>query len=82
MTYASVPADSCDGSGVSASQVADLVRKWVHDAASRPAPSQARMLADLLADPKGLDFTVGFVDRVVRTEDPAAAAEALRKLAM
>src|SRR5699024_12836869 len=39
------------------------------------------MLSDLLQDPKGLDFTLAFVDRVIRPEDPRAAAVALRRLA-
>lgn len=61
--------------------VSEQVRSWVAAAAKRPAPAQARMLADLLKDPKGLDFTVAFVDRVIRPEDPRAAAVELRRLA-
>jgi RHH-type proline utilization regulon transcriptional repressor/proline dehydrogenase/delta 1-pyrroline-5-carboxylate dehydrogenase len=40
----------------------------------------AKRLAAVLSDPNGLDFTVGFVDRVVRTEDRDAAAKALADL--
>ncbi|WP_051260275.1 bifunctional proline dehydrogenase/L-glutamate gamma-semialdehyde dehydrogenase [Corynebacterium sputi] len=40
----------------------------------------AERLSAVLSDPNGLDFTVGFVDRVVRTEDTAAAATALTEL--
>ncbi|WP_010121415.1 proline dehydrogenase family protein [Corynebacterium nuruki] len=40
----------------------------------------AKRLAAVLSDPNGLDFTVGFVDRVVRTEDRDAAATALADL--
>ncbi|WP_297004637.1 bifunctional proline dehydrogenase/L-glutamate gamma-semialdehyde dehydrogenase [uncultured Corynebacterium sp.] len=40
----------------------------------------AKRLAAVLSDPNGLDFTVGFVDRVVRTEDRTAAATALADL--
>jgi RHH-type proline utilization regulon transcriptional repressor/proline dehydrogenase/delta 1-pyrroline-5-carboxylate dehydrogenase len=40
----------------------------------------AKRLAAVLSDPNGLDFTVGFVDRVVRTEDRSAAAKALADL--
>ncbi|PWH05529.1 1-pyrroline-5-carboxylate dehydrogenase [Brachybacterium endophyticum] len=61
--------------------VAAQVRDWVHEAADRPVPRSAQLLADLLKDPKGLDFTVAFVDRVIRTEDPRAAASELRRLA-
>jgi RHH-type proline utilization regulon transcriptional repressor/proline dehydrogenase/delta 1-pyrroline-5-carboxylate dehydrogenase len=39
------------------------------------------MLAALLKDPRGLDFTVAFVDRVIRPEDPKAAVVELRRLA-
>ncbi|MBK0330179.1 bifunctional proline dehydrogenase/L-glutamate gamma-semialdehyde dehydrogenase [Brachybacterium sp. MASK1Z-5] len=62
-------------------QVASQVRDWVHEAAARPVPRSAQLLADLLKDPKGLDFTVAFVDRVIRTEDPRAAASELKRLA-
>ncbi|MDK7741256.1 bifunctional proline dehydrogenase/L-glutamate gamma-semialdehyde dehydrogenase [Helcobacillus massiliensis] len=64
-----------------AGAVTEQVRTWVQDAARLPVPSQAKMLADVLADPKGLEFTVGFVDLVIRTEDPRAAAHHLRHLA-
>ena len=50
-------------------------------AATRPVPGPAKMLSDLLQDPKGLDFTLAFVDRVIRPEDPHAAAVELRRLA-
>ncbi|MDI3331598.1 MAG: bifunctional proline dehydrogenase/L-glutamate gamma-semialdehyde dehydrogenase [Micrococcus sp.] len=59
----------------------EQVRRWLHEARNHPANFSARQLAGVLKDPDGLDFTVGFVDRVVRPEDPAIAAEALRDLA-
>ena len=37
----------------------------------------ADRLSAILQDPRGLDFTVGFVDRVVGTDDVHAAADAL-----
>lgn len=58
-----------------------LVRKWLDDAAGQPVAPAARRLADVLRDPTGLDFTVGFVDRVIRPEDHAIAAANLRDLA-
>ena len=60
-----------------------LVRSWIGpDGASRRRTDRAaRQLAELLKDPDGLDFTIGFVDRVVRPEDPAVAAANLRRLA-
>ncbi|MDO5661530.1 MAG: bifunctional proline dehydrogenase/L-glutamate gamma-semialdehyde dehydrogenase [Brachybacterium sp.] len=66
---------------VSPEAVTDQVRTWVAAAATRPVPAQAKMLADLLKDPRGLDFTVAFVDRVIRPEDPRAAAVELQRLA-
>ena len=42
--------------------------------------ADAKRLAAVLQDPNGLEFTVGFVDRVVRTEDREAAAHALYEL--
>lgn len=41
----------------------------------------ADRLSAILQDPRGLDFTVGFVDRVIRTEDSVAAARALQRIA-
>lgn len=40
----------------------------------------AQRLSAVLSHPDGLDFTVGFVDRVIRTEDTKAAAKALHDL--
>ncbi|GMA90591.1 hypothetical protein GCM10025869_11200 [Homoserinibacter gongjuensis] len=34
----------------------------------------------MLKDPVGLDFTLGFVDRVVRPEDPRVAAKNFERL--
>lgn len=60
----------------------DLVRAWIdpkRPGARRPAPAAAR-LATLLKDPHGLEFTIGFVDRVVRPDDHRVAARNLRQL--
>ncbi|WP_245822978.1 bifunctional proline dehydrogenase/L-glutamate gamma-semialdehyde dehydrogenase [Brachybacterium avium] len=62
-------------------EVSAQVRTWVHAAATRPIPGPAKMLSDLLQDPKGLEFTLAFVDRVIRPEDPRAAAVELHRLA-
>lgn len=61
--------------------VETLVRQWLDDAAGQPVAPAARRLADVLRDPAGLDFTVGFVDRVIRPEDHRIAAANLRDLA-
>ncbi len=58
-----------------------LVRRWLEASASGPVDPAARQLADVLADPEGLAFTVGFVDRVVRPEDDRVAARELAALA-
>src|SRR5699024_3982913 len=43
--------------------------------------ASAQQLAGVLQDPNGLDFTVGFVDRGIRPEANATAAEALSHIA-
>ncbi|MGO2664508.1 proline dehydrogenase family protein, partial [Mycetocola reblochoni] len=57
------------------------VRRWLTEAESEPVDAAASRLADVLRDSAGLDFTVGFVDRVVRPEDTRVAAAALSELA-
>ncbi|MDI6023147.1 bifunctional proline dehydrogenase/L-glutamate gamma-semialdehyde dehydrogenase [Leucobacter sp. UT-8R-CII-1-4] len=57
-----------------------LARKWITEAASIPADASAARLAGVLRDPNGLDFTVGFVDGVVRPEDLDVAAKKLKEL--
>ncbi len=81
MTSVAATADHGSVPNVTAKQVADQVSTWVQAAATRPVPGPAKMLADLLRDPDGLDFTLAFVDRVIRPEDPRAAAEELQRLA-
>ena len=45
----------------------DLVLRWIDPANSRKQRTDpaAKRLAHLLKDPQGLDFTIGFVDRVM-----------------
>ena len=66
-----------------ADRTVELVRTWIDPAqARRHKPDQAaERLAQILKDPDGLEFTIGFVDRVVRPEDPRVAAANLRHLA-
>ena len=64
-----------------AAQVEQLVRRWLADAAARPSDPAARRLSGLLKDEHGLEFTVNFIDRVIRPEDAGVAARALRELA-
>ncbi|WP_026818402.1 proline dehydrogenase family protein [Arthrobacter castelli] len=79
------PADLAD-------DVVSMVRRWLHlpDDMTAPEPVQltsakasrsAALLAEVLKDPAGLDFTLGFVDRVIRPEDLGVAAHELSRLA-
>ena len=56
------------------------VRTWLEQARHEPVDKAARDLAGLLKDPRGLAFATGFVDEVVRPEDPRVAARAFRAL--
>ncbi|QQB15617.1 MULTISPECIES: bifunctional proline dehydrogenase/L-glutamate gamma-semialdehyde dehydrogenase [Brevibacterium] len=60
----------------------DTVRRWLRVATNKTAAKNpaAERLSAVLSDPNGLDFTVGFVDRVVRTDDVHAAADALAEV--
>ncbi|WP_226759916.1 proline dehydrogenase family protein, partial [Arthrobacter sp. SO3] len=64
-----------------AEEAIGLVRRWLSDAARVPIDASAEQLAGVLKDPNGLDFTVGFVDGVVRPEDLEVAARNLAALA-
>jgi len=65
----------------------ELVRTWIDPKrapsarSARGSDESAQRLADLLRDPAGLAFTVQFIDRVIRPEDPETAAHALQQLA-
>ncbi|WP_309131857.1 bifunctional proline dehydrogenase/L-glutamate gamma-semialdehyde dehydrogenase [Brevibacterium sp.] len=60
----------------------DTVRRWLRVATEKTTAKNpaAERLAAVLSDPNGLDFTVGFVDRVVRTDDVHAAGDALAEV--
>ena len=58
-----------------------LVRHWLEEGAKLPVNASAKRLAGVLRDPKGLEFTVGFVDGVIRPEDLRVAARNLAALA-
>src|SRR5690625_1844625 len=62
-------------------EVIAQVRTWLARAADIKPDRSAQQLAGVLKDPQGLEFTVGFVDRIVRPEDPSAAADALAGIA-
>ncbi|MHB1171619.1 MAG: bifunctional proline dehydrogenase/L-glutamate gamma-semialdehyde dehydrogenase [Lacisediminihabitans sp.] len=59
------------------------VRRWLAEGspvARVHRDTSAERLAGLLKDPNGLDFTIGFVDRVVRPEDLHVAGRNLERL--
>ena len=64
-----------------AGEATALVRHWLTEAAKVPVDASAEQLAGVLKDPNGLEFTVGFVDGVVRPEDLHVAARNLAALA-
>lgn len=55
-------------------------RRWTQLATRYPTGRAARLLSDVLEDPDGLDFTVEFVDGVIRPEDTKVAAASLEQL--
>lgn len=64
----------------SVDEVETLVRKWLAESkTAKPDPSAER-LAGVLKDPRGLEFTLGFVDGVMRPEDLKVAAKKLEQL--
>ncbi len=56
------------------------VRRWLEASALVKPDAAARRLAGVLSDPRGLEFTVGFIDGVVRPEDLHVAARNFRAL--
>ncbi|KAA0976229.1 aldehyde dehydrogenase family protein [Paeniglutamicibacter gangotriensis] len=64
-----------------ADQTIKLVRRWLTEGSKFPVDASAAQLAGVLKDPSGLDFTVGFVDGVIRPEDLKVAARNLKSLA-
>jgi len=58
-----------------------LASRWADEGAKAPADPAAERLAGVLRDPHGLEFTVGFVDGVMRPEDQLVAGNALHAVA-
>ena len=63
-----------------AEETVALVRRWLKESAKVPTDQAAARLAGLLKDPRGLSFTVGFIDGVIRPEDHGVAARNFRGL--
>ena len=57
------------------------VRRWLEYSQGLPVDKAAARLAAMLNDPRGLAFTVGFVDGVIRPEDVREAARRFAELA-
>lgn len=54
--------------------------KWIEESKKYPVDYASKLLARTLKDPRGLDFTVAFVDEVVRPEDIKIAGKNLAAL--
>ncbi|CAN5543013.1 bifunctional proline dehydrogenase/L-glutamate gamma-semialdehyde dehydrogenase [soil metagenome] len=63
-----------------AAEAVATVRRWLSESAAVSPDRSEERLAGVLKDPRGLDFTIGFVDRVVRPEDLRVAGRNLEKL--
>ena len=64
-----------------AKEAVELVEQWLSEATKEGARSPAeKRLAKILKDPQGLDWTLKFVDRVIRPTDRRVAAIELSKL--
>jgi RHH-type proline utilization regulon transcriptional repressor/proline dehydrogenase/delta 1-pyrroline-5-carboxylate dehydrogenase len=61
-------------------EVETLVRRWLDASEGAPVDASSERLSGLLKDPRGLEFTLGFVDRVIRPEDARVAARNLERL--
>ncbi|WP_371030162.1 proline dehydrogenase family protein [Pseudoclavibacter sp. JSM 162008] len=81
MTATETPVFPTDSLTELAPEAVALVRRWLTEAAEIPVDASAAQLAGVLKDPQGLDFTVGFVDGVVRPEDLKVAARKLGAIA-
>ncbi|MGM0385549.1 MAG: proline dehydrogenase family protein, partial [Actinomycetota bacterium] len=62
-------------------EAVELARRWVSESADHPVDYAARLLSQVLKDPQGLEFTVRFVDGVIRPQDQNVAARTLARLA-
>lgn len=58
----------------------DTARRWASASTNHPIDPAAKLLAGVLDDEDGLDYTVSFVDGVIRPEDRKVAARHLGEL--
>lgn len=64
-----------------ADEAIELASRWLRDSTAFRADPAAEQLAAVLRDPHGLQFTVGFVDGVIRPDDVRVAGVNLANLA-
>ena len=88
MTMSTDHAPIPDGEPAGLDELTDLsgdviatVRRWLAEAAKIAPDASAERLAGVLKDPRGLPFTVGFIDGVIRPEDTRVAARSFAELA-
>jgi RHH-type proline utilization regulon transcriptional repressor/proline dehydrogenase/delta 1-pyrroline-5-carboxylate dehydrogenase len=74
------PTPSTQSQTAIATEAVATVRRWLAESANVAPDVSAERLAGVLKDPQGLEFTIGFVDKVVRPEDLKVAARNLEKL--
>jgi RHH-type proline utilization regulon transcriptional repressor/proline dehydrogenase/delta 1-pyrroline-5-carboxylate dehydrogenase len=70
-----------DGVPTAADDAVALVREWLSQTEGVKPDASAARLGGLLQDPVGLDFAIGFVDRVARPDDLSVAGRNLEELA-
>ena len=58
----------------------ETARRWASASTNHPIDPAAKLLAGVLDDEDGLDYTVSFVDGVIRPEDRKVAARHLGEL--
>uniref|UniRef100_UPI00289A3734 proline dehydrogenase family protein n=1 Tax=Microbacterium sp. TaxID=51671 RepID=UPI00289A3734 len=75
-----VAADTTAVSTPRTEDVAALVQRWLAESETHPVEPAAQRLAEVLKDPNGLAFTVGFVDGVMRPEDLGVAGRKLAEI--
>ncbi|MDO5720582.1 MAG: bifunctional proline dehydrogenase/L-glutamate gamma-semialdehyde dehydrogenase [Actinomycetaceae bacterium] len=63
-----------------AEKAVNTARAWAEASNKYPIDPAAKLLADVLEDEAGLDYTVSFVDGVVRPEDQEVAARHLAEI--
>ncbi len=70
-----------DADSGDADSAVGLVRQWLRQTEGVKPDASAARLGGLLQDPVGLDFAIGFVDRVARPDDLRVAGRNLEELA-